>query len=55
MIILATLPCNYELCDGSGIVTSFYTDTESGVHNEIDFEFVGNNVSQVQTNYFVDG
>lgn len=41
----------------SGMLTSFYTSTLEGSHqqNEIDFEFLGKNTYQVQTNYYVHG
>ena len=55
MSLLAPSSYNYEFHGCSSVVTAFYTETESGAHDEIDFEFVGNRGSQVQTNYFVDG
>lgn len=41
----------------SGIVTGFYISSNEGQENvdEVDFEFVGSEKSQVQTNYFVRG
>ncbi|GJP70621.1 hypothetical protein CLOP_g1537 [Closterium sp. NIES-67] len=41
----------------SGIVTSFYMSSleGSGIQDEIDFEWLGKNKSQVQTNFYVGG
>lgn len=45
------------LSSGSGIVTGFYLSSDEGDKkmDEIDFEFVANNKTYVQTNYFVSG
>ena len=41
--------------DCSGVISSFFTYTNNPVWDEIDIEFLGKNMNQVQFNYFTNG
>lgn len=49
----------YEVCmkpaKGSGLVSSFFTYTNTPRWDEIDIEFLGKDTTKVQFNYYIDG
>ena len=46
---------NLKAANCSGVISSFFTYTHSPVWDEIDIEFLGKNLNQVQFNYYTNG
>ena len=44
-----------KAADCSGVISSFFTYTNNPTWDEIDIEFLGKDMTQVQFNYFTDG